>query len=64
MVTLTWDSREGEIYAVRFSTDLNNWDADLDDGVEPDAGETTTRGFDISGLASEDGKLYFRVEKE
>ena len=44
------------------ATDLTNWDANLDDGIEADAGETTTRSLDIAGLASEDGKLFFRVE--
>ena len=63
MVTLTWRSREGRTYAVKVSTDLSNWDADLDDGVEADLGESTTRTFDISGLAA-DGKLYFRVERQ
>lgn len=63
MVTLTWDSREGEQYAVKFSTDLSNWDGELDDGVEADPGETTTRTFPLGGFVPEGGKLFFRVEK-
>ena len=64
MVTLTWISRPGAAYAVKFSTDMTNWDADLDDGVAADAGETTTRTFGIGGLASADGKLFFRIERQ
>jgi hypothetical protein len=62
MVELTWDSREGESYAVKYSTDLVNWDGDLDDGVDADLGETTTRDFDLSGIEAE-GELFFRVER-
>jgi len=43
---------------------LINWELDLDDGIEADAGETTTRTFDIAGLATEREKLYFRVERQ
>ena len=63
-VTLTWRSREGQNFVVRYSTDLTSWELDLDDGVEADAGETTTRTFDVGGLATEGEKLYFRVERE
>ena len=63
MVTLTWPSSEGANYAVKVSTDLTNWDGDLDDGVEADAGETTTRSFSVAGLASEGGELFFRIER-
>ena len=64
MVTLTWRSREGQNFTVKYSTDLTNWELDLDDGVEADAGETTTRTFDIAGLATEGEELYFRVERQ
>lgn len=64
MVTLTWDSREGEEYAVKISTDLSSWQADLDDGVEADPGDSTTRSFVIGDLASDGGKLFFRVERQ
>jgi hypothetical protein len=62
MLTLTWDSREGQTYAVKASTDLMTWDADLDDSIEADAGDTTTRVFAV-GIAPVDGKLFFRVER-
>jgi hypothetical protein len=64
MVTLTWRSREGQNFIVRYSIDLTNWELDLDDGVEADAGETTTRTFDITDLAMEGEELYFRVERQ
>ena len=62
-VTLTWDSRESESYSVRYSTDLVNWDNDLDDSIPADAGETTTRSFNVAGLATANGSLFFRVER-
>ena len=64
MVTFTWDSREGATYAIKYSTDLTDWEADLDDGISADAGEKTTRSFNIAGLASEGGELFFRVERQ
>ena len=62
-VTLTWDSREGETYAVKYSTDLVDWEADLDDGVDADPGDSTTRSFGIAEI-DEDGEIFFRVEKQ
>jgi hypothetical protein len=64
-VTLTWSSIPDTNYIVKFSPDLIDWTGDLDDGVIGDAGETTTRTFDLTtftvGTAS---RLFFRVEKE
>ena len=62
-VTLTWTSNPGQSYSVKVSGDLIDWDADLDDGVEADEGDTTTRSFGIAGLPSEGGDLFFRVER-
>ena len=67
-VTLTWRNTGADSYTVRYSTDLTNWDADLDDGItaaddeNPDDGDKITKSFDISGIA-EDGSLYFRLEQ-
>jgi len=62
-LTLTWDSRPGESYAVKFTTDFGDWVADLDDGIPADAGETTTRMFDLSGANLGDAtRIFFRVE--
>lgn len=62
MLSLTWDSRGGATYSVKYSTDGSDWSGDLDDGVDADPGETTTRAFDIGGLAK-DGRILFRVER-
>jgi len=64
MITLTWDSKEGELYAVKYSSDMTDWGGDLDDGVEGDAGETTTRTYNLAlaGLAGAE-RVYFRVER-
>ena len=65
LLSLTWNSREGEIYAVKYSHDLITWDNDLDDGVPGAAGESTTWEFDMSTIELEAGApLYFRVEKQ
>jgi len=65
MVTLTWNSSVGEEYAVKVSRDMMSWDADLDDGINADKGESTTETFDL-GLAGFGGagRLFFRVERQ
>jgi hypothetical protein len=63
-LTLTWNSRPGQIYTVIYSTDLQNWDGDLDDLVLADAGDSTTRAFDIDGLAGPGGQLFVRVTRQ
>lgn len=62
MLTLTWPSSPGEIYAVNYSTDLIDWAADLDDGIDAAAGDETTEIFDLNsaGLSGEE-QLFFRV---
>ena len=59
-VTVTWRSSPGEEFVVKYSDDMTNWDADLDDGVEGDEGETTTRTF---VLQADVDRLYIRVER-
>ena len=61
--TLTWNSNIGELYAIKYSTDLINWDADLDDGILADEGETTSRTFRLTDLDNPKS-LYFRIEKQ
>lgn len=62
-VTLTWDSKETDLFSIFFSTDLLNFEGELDDGIQADPGDTTTRTFDLSsfGLADQ-GKLFFKVQ--
>ena len=65
LLTLTWDSQPGEGYTVKYSRDMRDWSADLDDGIQADAGDSTTRTFDLAqaGLA-EAACLFFRVERQ
>ena len=64
LLTLTWNSREGQTYAVKYSEDMKDWSADLDDAVEADAGDQTTKTFDLAGTELTDvGKVFFRVER-
>jgi hypothetical protein len=64
-LSLTWNSVPGRMYAVIYSTDLINWDFDLDDSVIGDDGNSTTRDFDLSLITELTGKAraYFRVEE-
>ena len=70
MLTLTWDSSPGSRYAITYSRDMTNWDADLDDGIgadqdeNPDDGDRITKTFDLTQTDIEDaGRLFFRVEE-
>jgi len=64
-VALTWNSSAGTNYIIRYSTDLINWDTDLDDGVIADDGDSTTRTYDLSQFGLEgETRIFFRVEKE
>ncbi|MDB4465463.1 hypothetical protein N9057_04165 [Akkermansiaceae bacterium] len=64
-LSLTWNSAPGRIYAVRYSTDLENWDFDLDDGVVGEAGESTTFGVNLADFPelADESKVFFRVEE-
>ena len=65
LLTLTWTSREGERYAVKYSPDMKNWDSDLDDGIDADAGERTTETFDLDLVGLGDAaRVFFRVERQ
>ena len=62
-MSLTWNSSPGTTYAVKYSTDLVDWDSDLDDGVPAAAGESTTVVFDLAETDIVDlAKAFFRVE--
>ena len=65
LVTLTWNSTEAATYAIKYSTDLENWDFDLDDGIIGKAGDSTTATFDLSefGIKTET-QLFFRIEAQ
>ena len=63
-LSLTWNSSPGQSYVVRYSTDLENWNADLDDGIPAaPSGEFTTVEFDLRETGALDlTKAFFRVE--
>ena len=67
-VTVTWNSRESETYIIRVSEDLESWDTDLEDGVTPDAGTSTTKTYNLTDSLGADlasaKTLFFRVEVE
>jgi hypothetical protein len=64
-LSLTWKSSPGKQYSIRYSTDLEDWSADLDDGVAAEAGETTSVDYELAlfGLDDEE-RLFVRVEEE
>ncbi|MDB4438073.1 hypothetical protein N9195_00630 [bacterium] len=47
-----------------YSTDLIDWDNNLNDEILADAGKTTTQNFDITGLAGPNGQLFVRVFRQ
>ncbi len=63
-VTLTWNSIEQAKYAVKYSLDMQNWDADLDDSVDVDPGRRLPEPSTSSdpGLADA-ARVFFRVER-
>ena len=64
-MSLTWSSKENTIYTLKYSSDLINWEGELDDSVEATPGaDTTTYTFDLTtfGLSGVDA-LFFRVEE-
>lgn len=70
-VRLTWTSRPGASYVVTFSLDLENWDADIADGMttendeNPDDGDKITVTFPLEPLGINGlGSMFFRVEEE
>jgi hypothetical protein len=62
-VTLTWNSRVGQIYAVTYSEDMIDWPGDLDDSIDADAGDQTTRTYNLRD-AGFNGRVFFRVERQ
>ena len=65
-LTLTWNSSPNETYRVDLSTDLIDWDFELDDSLPAAADETTTTAtFNLNDDFPEGipESAYFRVEK-
>ena len=64
IVTLTWNSIEGENYTVKASQDLNDWVQELEDTIPADPGAETSWTFDLTDTGLEDSpRLFFRVER-
>ena len=55
---MTWNSREGKTYGIFYSLNLEDFDADVDDGIIAE-GDTTTYTFE-NPEPSQD-KIFFRV---
>ena len=64
-VTLTWSSSPGESFALFFSTDLINFDQELEDGIPAEAaGGLTSYDFPVGILGAEIEKAFFRVKRK
>ena len=64
-VAFTWNSTPGASYIVRYSTDLVDWDNDLEDGIPASDGTETTKSFNLADFGLENQtKIFFRVETE
>ncbi|MEN8693808.1 MAG: hypothetical protein ABF334_03285 [Akkermansiaceae bacterium] len=62
-VTLTWSSNPGDAYSIFFSEDLQNFDAEINDGIPASAeGGVTEYSFPVSVLGGVE-KAFFRVVK-
>ena len=63
LLTLTWNSREGVAYVIKYSHDMIDWSADIDDSVIGDAGTETTRSYNLNAAGIVDReKVFIRVE--
>lgn len=62
-ITLTWSSNPGDAYSIFFSEDLQNFDAEINDGIPASAeGGVTEYSFPVSVLGGVE-KAFFRVVK-
>lgn len=70
-VTLTWTSRPGETYNIKYSTDMTDWDAEIVDNITfendevGDDGDKITVTFnllDVGAAVAALDDLFFRVE--
>ena len=57
-IELTWNSRAGKTYGIFYSLELQEFDADVDDGIIAE-GDTTTYTFENPEPGQE--KIFFRV---
>ena len=62
MFSITWTAQVGARYGIYLSTDLRNWDGDVDDSILADA-EIFTYEFANPLPVNPAGRIYFRVEQ-
>ena len=68
-VTLTWNNVGAASYAAKYSLDLTDWGADLDDSVTADRDENPgdpehiTVTFSLPGDLGVEARVFFRIEK-
>lgn len=64
-IALTWDSEDGELFIVRYGTDLMTWPGELEDQYEADPGISTTFTVNRSELlgATTAPTVFFQVER-
>ena len=63
-ISLTWPSTEGEFYGIFYTTDLGDWEIDLDDAYEGDPGESTTYTFPATDISDPvPDRVFFRIEQ-
>ena len=64
-VTLTWRNTGAASFVAKVSLDMIDWGSDLDDGIFPDMGDTTTRTFGLADTIGDgEGDVFFRIEDE
>ncbi len=61
-IRITWESIAGRRYAIDTSTDLENWDTEVANGIEA-TDESTTFEEQIADLPLGGPKVYFRVRE-
>jgi len=64
-VSLTWTSKPGVRYAVRYTSDLASWPGEFDDSAtsDPDSA-TTTRSYPFdAAMVAPNGQFFVRVER-
>ena len=64
MISLTWPSKEGAFYGIYYTTDLGDWDTDLDAGYMADPGDSTTYTFPATDIGDPVlDRVFFRIQR-
>jgi len=64
-ISLTWNSLDGEQFAIKYSLDLIDWEGELEERYDSDAGLATTYTVSRANLLGVETApaVYFRVER-